>query len=278
MTEQSSTPRGARSTYASARNLPSFREMAQFVQGAKVLTRVVARDQRQTVRDIEHEMKRLADVVDGFYARLGDRNWIFHELLNPSTIEVILAETSDPAETELRLVELYQDRDVMRFWLTQLRQHEGFRARERQIKRAAEHYYANHFSSCTLQLIAVMDGFVNDFEPESRKGLAAREPDEMAAWDSVVGHHQRLTNVMKTFRKTIKKRIDDGAFRGLPPRPRSRHGRQLRQRRRSDQVMEHALCRCRLGDGHSQGSRARRAQAHMGRHSVDARTAIRAQT
>ncbi len=212
MTEQSPTPRGARPTYASARDLPSFREMSKLVQGAKVLTRIVARDQREAVRNLEQEMMRLVDVVDGFYARLGDRNWIFHELLNPSVVEQILAETSDPAATELRLIELYRDRDVTKFWHTQLRQHEGLRARVGQIERAAEHYSADQFSSCTLQLIAVMDGFVNDYEPDARKGLAAREPDDMAAWDSVVGHHQGLTNVMKSFRKTIKKRIDDEVY------------------------------------------------------------------
>lgn len=211
MTEQSSIQQSSR-TYASARDLPSFQEMSQLVRGAKLLTRVVARDQRQTVRDVEKEMRRLVEVVDGFYARLGARNWVFHELLNPTKVAAILAETSDPAETELRFIEFYRDRDVMKFWLTQLRQHDGLRARGRQIERAAEHYFADQFSSCTLQLVAVMDGFVNDYEPDARKGLAAREPDEMAAWDSVVGHHQGLTNVMKTFRKTIKKRIDDEVF------------------------------------------------------------------
>lgn len=53
---------------------------------------------------------------------------------------------------------------------------------------------------------------MNDHEPGIRKGQAAREPDEMVAWDSVVGHHLGLTHVLKTFRKTFKKRIDEEVF------------------------------------------------------------------
>lgn len=57
-----------------------------------------------------------------------------------------------------------------------------------------------------------MDGFVNDFEPAERRGLHSREPDEMKAWDSVVGHHMGLTHAMATFTKTIRKRVDDEVF------------------------------------------------------------------
>ncbi|MBK9343935.1 MAG: hypothetical protein IPN07_13140 [Dehalococcoidia bacterium] len=63
-----------------------------------------------------------------------------------------------------------------------------------------------------LHLIAVMDGFVNDFEPGERQGLHSRQPGEMAAWDSVVGHHMGLTHAMATFTKTIKKRVGDEVF------------------------------------------------------------------
>lgn len=212
MTEKSSPAPGRPAPYGSARDLPTYQEMAQLVQGAKLLTRVIARDQRQAILDAEKEMNRLADVVDDFYIRLGPRNWVFHDSLNPSKVESILAETSDAKETEASLIELYQDTEATRFWLIQLRSHEGLRVRLNQIERAHEHYHAAQFDSCTLQLIAVMDGFVNDFEPGVRKGLAAREPDEMAAWDSVVGHHQGLTHVMRTFRKTIKKRVDEEVF------------------------------------------------------------------
>jgi len=100
----------------------------------------------------------------------------------------------------------------MEFWIMRLRNTDGLRERFHQIKRAKEHYDADQFDSCALQLIAVMDGFVNDFEPKVRKGLTSRDPDDMTAWDSVVGHHMGLTHALKSFTKTIKKRVDDEVF------------------------------------------------------------------
>ena len=54
-----------------------------------------------------------------------------------------------------------------------------------------------------------MGGYVNDLDPGARKGLTARDPDDMIAWNSIVGHHMGLTHVMKSFTKSIKKRIDE---------------------------------------------------------------------
>lgn len=78
-----------------------------------------------------------------------------------------------------------------------------------------------------MLLISVMDGFINDFEPGKRKGLVAREISEMVAWDSVTGHHMGLTNALKPFLKTIKRRVDEGGSRGPPARHRSWDSREL---------------------------------------------------
>ena len=195
--------------YGSARDLPRFREMEMQLKGAKILTLFVARDQRKELLEIEREMIRLAQVVDDFYERLGSRNWIFHEWLSLEKVETLLIETTATAAAESRLIDLYRKPDAMEWWLVWLRSEDGLLKRSRQIDRAHEHYQAGQFDSCTLQLIAVMDGFVNDFDPAVRKGLAARDPHDMTAWDSIVGHHLGLTHVMKTFTKTIKKRVDE---------------------------------------------------------------------
>jgi hypothetical protein len=79
--------------------------------------------------------------------------------------------------------------------------------RRQMIERAREDYEAERYDSTVLLLIAVMDGFVNDFETDPRRGLHAREDDEMAAWNSVVGHHQGLAH--RTFTKTFKKTSDE---------------------------------------------------------------------
>ncbi|MBI5949695.1 MAG: hypothetical protein HY875_16275 [Chloroflexi bacterium] len=200
------------SAYGSAADLPSYRELAQQIQGLKLLTRLFARRQRREILEVERQMKRLTRVVDDFYERLGPRNWIFHDMLSVDRVEQLLAETPDAETAEGRLIEMYRDPETMRWWTMRLRSYQGLRERLHQIERAHEHYDAEQYDSCVLHLVAVMDGFVNDFEPGERKGLHSREPDEMAAWDSVVGHHMGLTHAMATFTKTIKKRIDDEVF------------------------------------------------------------------
>jgi len=186
--------------------------MEMQLKEAKVLTLFISSDTRRELLEIERGMNRLAQVVDDFYQRLGPRNWVFHDWLSPDKVELLLHETSDAAAAESRLIELYREPDAMKWWLVWLRNEVGLLKRCHQIERAHEHYQAGQFDSCVLHLVAVMDGFVNDFEPAVRRGLAARHPDDMTAWDSIVGHHLGLTHVMKTFTKSIKKRIDEEVF------------------------------------------------------------------
>ncbi len=200
------------SPYGSAADLPSYRELAQQIQGFKLVTLFFGRRQRAEILEVERQMKRLTRVVDDFYERLGPRNWIFHDMLSVDRIEQLLAETPDAETAEERLIEMYRDPETMKWWTMRLRSYQGLRERLHQIERAHEHYDAEQYDSCVLHLIAVMDGFVNDFEPGERQGLHSREPDEMAAWDSVVGHHMGLSHAMTTFTKTIKKRVDDEVF------------------------------------------------------------------
>lgn len=200
------------SAYGSAKDLPSYRELSQQINGGKLLTLFIARDQRKKLIEIEEQIERLTRVVDDFYERLGSRNWIFHDLLSVDKVEHLLAETTDAESAEERLIELYRDPKSTKLWLMRLRALDGLRQRLHQIERAREHYDAGQFDSCVLQLIAAMDGFVNDFEPGERKGLHSRHADDMVAWDSVVGHHMGLTHAMATFTKTIKKRVDEEVF------------------------------------------------------------------
>ena len=170
--------------------------MEQAIRGGKLLTLVIARDKRADLVEIEQQVRRLADVVDRFYELLGPRNWIFHDSMNLDRVEEIVTQTDEAESAEQRLIELYRDEESSGFWLRRLRSVDGLRERLHQVQRARAHYDADQFDSCVLHLIAVMDGFVNDFEPQARKGLAAREPDDMVAWDSVVGHHLGLTNTL----------------------------------------------------------------------------------
>ncbi len=211
MSTSSNTPYAA-TPYGSAHDLPSFVEMRQQMQGFKFLTLFVMREKRAEIAKLEAEVKRMADVVDAFYARLGSRHWVFNDRMDLGEIETLLNETATPEEAERRLIDLYRDADAGKRHLLGLRGLPGLRERHHLLVRAREDYDAGRFDACTLLLISVMDGFVNDFEPDKRQGLAARDADEMVAWDSVVGHHLGLTNALKPFMETIKKRRDNEVY------------------------------------------------------------------
>ncbi|MGH1504954.1 MAG: hypothetical protein ACRBI6_15470 [Acidimicrobiales bacterium] len=157
-------------------------------------------------------MEKMFDTVERFYECLGSRNWIFHESLSLDQMEGILEAADSSEAAERMLVEYYQNLLKDEGAVHRLRGHEGLRVRMGQLRRAQLHFNNSHFDSCAMQLIAVMDGFVNDQDPSRRQGLAARDADDMTAWDSVVGHHMGLTHALKTFTKTVKKRNDDEVF------------------------------------------------------------------
>ena len=186
--------------------------MTSQIQGLRLLTGLIARKQRSELLKLERHLTHLAAVVDRFYDRLGPRNWIFHDSVNISAVEAILDHTTTSEEAEQRFVEIYRDEDYLAFWTRRLYSVDGLRESAHQIQRAREHYSAGQFDSTSLHLIAVMDGFVNDFEPDVRHDLSSRDPDAMTAWDSVVGHHLGLTNALKAYNKTIKERVDEEVY------------------------------------------------------------------
>lgn len=156
-------------------------------------------------------MNDLFDLVDHFYEVLGGRHWIFNQL-PVQELRELLAATSGAEEAESGLIEIIAGRLRGPRCQMDLFSHEAMRAPRVNIERARRHYLAQEWSSCALLLMTVMDGFVNDVEPAERRGLHTRDPQEMVAWDSLVGHHKGLTAVMPIFRKTFKRRHDDEVF------------------------------------------------------------------
>ena len=214
--------------YGTAYDLPSVREIQKLLRGLKFWTLFVARDRRKEIVQAEQEVERIADVMDRFYERLGPRNWIFHDTLSLSGVESFLNETEEPEDSERRLVELYRDEQSLRIKLLRLRSVDGWSERFHMIERARKHYESDEFDSCVLHLISVMDGFVNDFDPGKRKGLATREPDTMVAWDSMVGHHMGLTQCPENIHKNSEETQGRSGGRDLPSRDSARYGAQVR--------------------------------------------------
>lgn len=172
----------------------------------------VMRDKRAEIAKLERQMNEMADRVDFFYERLGSRHWTFNDWMSVNKVDALLKEATTADEAERRLIDLYRDPEAAKWHLMRLRNVSGLRERHHLLMRAREEYDAERFDTCTILLISVMDGFVNDFEADKRKGLAAREAEEMVAWNSVTGHHLGLTNALKPFLRTVKKRIDEEVF------------------------------------------------------------------
>lgn len=189
--------------YGSAADLPSIADMLEQIHGLKLLTRVVARRHRSSIVALEKQLREHVTAVDTFYELLGPRNWIFHDDLNLSFAKSLILLSEEDAERAL--IDFYRDPDELRILVRRLGRFPELGVRAPLIERAEADFHAGRHYSTVQLLLSVMDGFVNDIEPANRRGLHARDADEMVAWDSVVGHHMGLAHAHQTFTKTIRK-------------------------------------------------------------------------
>lgn len=198
--------------YESAMDLPSFVELMEQLRGAKALTRFIARDKRKEFLGIERQLKKYAATVDTFYDRLGDRHWIFHNL-NMDKVDKLVTADISADELERRFIdEIYGDASSLATSIQLLTRFPAMRPRMALLHKARVDYLERRYYAVVLVLIAVMDGFVNDLDPDNRRGLHAREEAELAAWDHVVGHHKGLTAAHRTFTKKFKARSDEPVY------------------------------------------------------------------
>jgi hypothetical protein len=145
-------------------------------------------------------------VIDRFYAVLGPRNWIVHDALPMPLLQAIGGMAAEDAER--RLIGYYQDPENLER-LTRRLSHPELRVQSPLTERAKTEFLSGRYNTCVLLLLSVMDGFVNDVDASRRRGLHARDPEEMVAWDSVVGHHMGLAHAHASFTKTFKKTSTD---------------------------------------------------------------------
>lgn len=188
--------------YGSADDLPSIVEMREQLRGAKVITRLIAHPSRSQVVEVEKQLNRIVQLVDDFYSLLGPRNWVFPDNLSTDEVEALLSTNAD--EAEQKFVALYSV-ETLRRLVWQLNRHPEMQVRLELVRLALDDYEAGRYYSTVLVLLSVMDGFVNDVDQAHRRGLHAREPSEMVAWDSFTGHHMGLANAHLMYKKTTRK-------------------------------------------------------------------------
>jgi len=195
-------------SYQSARDLPSFLELERQLKSLRLFVWPM-RAQAKAIQDQMHE---LADTVDAFYDLLSEKNWIFHDHLSLTAVRTILAQAPQEADrAEAMLIEHYHDSDRLWLMIHPLRKLPAMRRRLPLVEKAREDYLAGRYYSCIHLLLSVMDGFVNEFETQ-RRGLHTRTPEELHAWDSVVGHHRGLKHAHRTFTKGRSATREDAVY------------------------------------------------------------------
>lgn len=198
------TDNPAVSPYGSARDLPSVQEMEQQIAAFKLLGILLPKDQRNQLKELAREHKRITGLVDSFYGLLGRRNWVFTGDLNLPAIEHVV--DTDEAETaEARLIDYYNQSGRIAFPLRRLHRFDAMRPRIDLLQKALADYEDGRYYSAVLVLLSVMDGFVNDLDTATRQGLHTRAAEDMVAWDSVAGHHLGLSHAHQSFLKGFYK-------------------------------------------------------------------------
>lgn len=197
-------------SYTNARDLPTVIELEKQLKIFKVVNVFRGKKAREETDRMTIELERITSTIDSFCELLGPRNWIYHENLSLRDMtSLVAAHDSDPEGAERALVSWYQEADNLRWMVRRLHAHEGLRTRMPLLEFAMTDYKENRHYAAVQVLISVADGFVNDLDPANRKGLHAREPEEMDAWNSVVGLHHGLKSAHKTYVKNFKKRSSE---------------------------------------------------------------------
>ena len=187
--------------YVSARDMPTFVEMEKNLAMLKAAGLFVP-GSRDQIKEIEKRLAEMVESVDGFYAVMQGRDWVYSDQFRQDELRGPI-EASDVEALEAVVIASYNDPSRLDRLIAQLSVVPDMRDRMPMVRLARDDYFAGRFYSTTLVLIAVMDGFVNDIE-RARRGLTARDPDEINAWDSVVGHHLGLKNAHRAFTQTFK--------------------------------------------------------------------------
>lgn len=193
--------------YGSAADLPSFLEMRQQMRAFGWFSWLAGpRKRRELVKqrhDLERQLRHMTGTVDAFAQLLGPRNWVFHSRLPVDQVAAVI-QGKDPEQAEQDFIALHRTDEWLPFWVQQLFGVADLKPRQPLLFKALRDYQEDRFYACVLVLVTVMDGYVNDVDKSTRRGLHTRTEQEMQAWDSVVGHHYGLTHVMREFLRPVK--------------------------------------------------------------------------
>ena len=180
------------------------------MSGLKWLGRLLRNDEaRKIAREVREELDGLVSLVDDFYCLPGDRNWVFSDALNLEGTRA-LAGKPTPEEAERELIEYLKEEEVLHRMITRMSRFLDMRPRIPLLEKAEQDHLQGRYYSSVLVTITVMDGFVdNTFRSEGRKGLHARESEELPAGDCAATVWDGPPSVQKVFMKLIRARMNE---------------------------------------------------------------------
>ncbi len=208
-TKESENGEGEAPRSCSAEELPTVKELRCQIAFLKPFAFIFGglRGMRE-VKALEDKLDRQTSVIDGFYSLLGDRGWVFSDALSVEQMQLIVEKNNDPSIAEKDLISYLKEGKAIDVALNKLNRYEDMRPRLPLLRKASKDYLEGRYYSVVLVLIAVMDGFVNDFDKTVRRGLHARSPEEMHAEDCVAAMWAGLPAVQRTFVKSFHARED----------------------------------------------------------------------
>ena len=168
-------------------------------------------DARRAARGITEELDGLVSLVDDFYRLLGDRNWVFSDVLNLDRMRKVVAQPT-PEEAERELIEYLKEKDVLHWMITRLNRFPDMRPRIPLLEKAERDYLEGRYYSSVLVTVSMMDGFVNDAFKSERKGLHAREAKELHSKDCVATVWDGLPSVQKSYTRSVSAREDKPVY------------------------------------------------------------------
>lgn len=198
-------------SYETARDLPSFKEMEIQLKGMKLLKFLLPADQKGVPEEIEYKLNELAQLIDDFYEKFGERHWIFHDMLNVDQVRQAIDENENLDEAELRLIAMHADPDFLRRVVMKCNSIPALRKRIPLVEKARDDYLAGRYYSAVFILVSVIDGFVNEFE-NTHRGAHTRTPEELSQYDSAISHHKGIASVQNIFLKSMSVTIEEPIY------------------------------------------------------------------
>lgn len=195
-------------------------DLVKLSQLAKTLSPILSKRARDAIAGIDttelkttrEQMTQLVALPDRFNKAFSNRGWVMFEDMNAKVAlkAVEQAETGNLDEGEGTLVDFWTT-ELIRFHIGRLKRIKAFPPRWHLAVDAEGLYQAKSYHACTLLVLAVLDGMVQ--ETCSRHlGINqnfSAEKTILEAWDSIAGHSTGLGQLKKLLLSPRKKTNTD---------------------------------------------------------------------